>query len=307
MTVSDAEQLAGMLLDESRCAYPVEQVDLLTGPAANRHAVLGGLAQLRAAGPDATVVVYFSGHGVETPSYCLLPYGYDMHFLAETAISGAEFSAALQAIPARQLLVLLDCCHAGGQASLQFLPKVPVPAEALSVLAHGAGRVILASSRKDELSWAGTNSYFTTALLEGLSGYGAAEPDGYARVLDIALWVGRRVPDLTSDRQHPIIKVSNLRDNFAVAWYAGGAKTIAQSPRLAQPNPADLHDLTAISATQRATWQRMLMNYHSNLLLIEERMSEYVEFAAIPLQLVSSQRRVQAAIAELEDKLAANP
>ena len=35
---------------------------------------------------------------------------------------------------------------------------------------------------------------------------------------------GRKVPDRTGDKQHPIIKVSNLQDNFAMAWYAGGVK-----------------------------------------------------------------------------------
>jgi len=44
-------------------------------------------------------------------------------------------------------------------------------------------------------------------------------------VLDLALWAGRKVPERTADRQHPIIKVSNLADNFALAWYAGGTKT----------------------------------------------------------------------------------
>lgn len=47
----------------------------------------------------------------------------------------------------------------------------------------------------------------------------------------------------------------------------------------------------------------MLRNYRENLLLIEERMSEYVEFADIPLQLIKSKRYVEAQIADLEQKL----
>ena len=119
MTVKDAEQISAMLLDENHCAYLPAQVNLLTGAAANRQAILRGLRRLADAGPDATAVVYFSGHGIETPGYYLIPFGYDLRTLESTTISGTEFSAALQAIPARKLLVLLDCCHAGGQAEFQ--------------------------------------------------------------------------------------------------------------------------------------------------------------------------------------------
>ncbi len=38
-------------------------------------------------------------------------HGYDVTRLEETALSGAEFTARLRAIPARKLLLLLDCCH----------------------------------------------------------------------------------------------------------------------------------------------------------------------------------------------------
>ena len=97
--------------------------------------------------------------------------------------------------------------------------KSPLPSSVTEQLGSSSGRVVLASSRRDEVSWTGTPySVFTAALLEGLAGYGAFEQDGYARVLDLTLWVGRKVPERTGDKQHPIVKVSNLADNFAVAW-----------------------------------------------------------------------------------------
>lgn len=304
MTVTDAKQVAAVLVDERRCAYPPAQVNLLTDAAANREAIRLGLKRLADQGPDVTVVIYFSGHGIATPMHHLMPYGYDLRALATTAISGAEFSAALQAIRARKLLVVLDCCHAGGQAELQGVTKTPIPVEGLATLASGSGRVILASSRRDELSWANTSSFFTMALLEGLAGYGAAEQDGYARVLDIALWVGRRVPELSGDQQHPLIKVSNLEDNFAVAWYAGGAKTILPLANVAPTRPTTNANVTPITDdAQRAAWRKMLNNYRQNLLLIEERMSEFVEFSGIPLQLVRNRRQVEEKIVELEQKL----
>lgn len=41
-TIDDAIGLADVLKDSSRCAYPPEQVALLTGPAADRAGILAG-------------------------------------------------------------------------------------------------------------------------------------------------------------------------------------------------------------------------------------------------------------------------
>jgi hypothetical protein len=38
--------------------------------------------------------------------------------MSRTAISGAEITAALNAIKSRRLTVVLDCCHAGGIGQL---------------------------------------------------------------------------------------------------------------------------------------------------------------------------------------------
>ena len=136
-------------------------------------------------------------------------------------------------------------------------------------------------------------------MLEALAGHGAFEQDGYARILDLALWVGRKVPERTQDRQHPIVKVSRLEDNFALAWYAAGEK---------QPRPLDWSvelrsSVPGLATPQTTTWRRMLANYRENLFLIEERMSEHVEFASIPLQLIRDRRRTEIQIADLEQKL----
>jgi hypothetical protein len=303
VTVDDATAVAGLLRDPSRCAYPAKQVQLLAGENAQRDAVLSALDWLaEVAGPEATAVVYFSGHGLETPDYYLLPHGYDLADLPGTAIPGPVFTQRLRAIRAGKLVVLLDCCHAGGQAEAKGWPgvKSPLPPSAVPELARSSGRVVIASSRKDEVSWTGEPySVFTAALLEGLAGYGAFEPDGYARVLDLTLWVGRQVPERTQDKQHPIVKVSHLEDNFALAWYAAGEKRprpLEWAAQVPSPRPG-------LDATQGAAWRRMLANYRENLLLIQERMSEYVEFSAVPLQLIKEKRRTEAQIADLERKL----
>ena len=307
VTITDAQGVATLLRDPSRCAYPSEQVQLLTGPGARRADVLQALDKLAVqvkADPDATAVVCFSGHGTETPDYYFLPYGYNTTDLPGTAVSGAEFTDKLRAIQAKKLLVLLDCCKAGGigdakdPSSLPF-PKSPAPPGMFDALKAGGGRVLIASSRKDEYSYTGVPySIFTDELLKALAGYGAFERDGYARVLDAAMWVGRKVPARTGDKQNPIIKVSNLEDNFALAYYAGGDK----SPKtLGWDTGAPIS--AGIGDAQLASWRIQWGNFQENLMLIEERMSEFVEFTAVPLQLVKSKRQTEARITELERRL----
>ena len=307
VTVEDAKGVAALLRDPARCAYPPAQVHLLAGPDARRGDVLAALDSLTArvnADPEATAVVYFSGHGDETHDYYFLPYGYHRPDLPGTADPGAEFTERLHAIRARKLVVLLDCCHAGGigeakDPGLDALPKSPTPPGLFDALKAGSGRVLIASSRKQEKSYTGhPYSVFTAELLKALAGYGAFERDGYARVLDTAMWLGRRVPARTGDKQNPIIKISNLEDNFALAYYAGGDPAPKALPwEDAAPAVAGLDD------AQIASWRVQWRNYRDNLLLIEERMSEFVEFNDVPLQLVKNKRQTEARIADLERRL----
>jgi tetratricopeptide (TPR) repeat protein len=231
-TIDDAEGLAEILKDKERCAYPEEQVKLLTGENATRDKIIAALESIaKSATADSSVIIYFSGHGyrVKTTigtSYFLMPYGYDVEELTQTAISGAEFATLLKAIKSKKLLLLLDCCYAGGfdnaKAPGLTVSKAPLPPEALTLLAKGNGRVIIASSQEDEWSYPGRPySAFTLALIEALSGIGAAKKDGYVRLTDLALYTREMVPKRTKNKQHPILDFEQA-DNFVVAYYAAG-------------------------------------------------------------------------------------
>lgn len=303
-TVRDANAVGSLLCDPMHCAYQPEHVQILVDAQARRDRILAALdtlAQQVRSDPEASALIYFSGHGVGGSNPYLVPFGYQVSDLSSTAISGRWLSEWFHSLQARRLLVLLDSCHAGGQADIKAIggQPAPVPPGLLETLQQGRGRVLIASSHSDEQSFAGKPfSIFTGALLEGLAGYGAFEHDGYARVLDIALYVGRKVPERTNDRQHPIVKVAHLEDNFALAYYAGGDHQPKQLP-WSTPIVAG----SAVEDVQRGAWRRQLAQRREALLLIEERMAEYVEYQDIPLQLIKNQRQTEAQIAELERKL----
>jgi hypothetical protein len=255
VTAQDAAAIHGVLVDPARAAYPPAQVDLLANEQANREGVLAAFDRLAArvqADPEATAFIYYSGHAGrferlnQPPAYFLVPYGYDPARLQETAITGAEFTARIEALQPRKLVVFLDCCHASGLPAVKAEPtptftKAAVLPDLVRILDQGSGRVIVASSRDDEYSYTGAPySVFTACLIEALSGRGAVNADGYARILDILIYLFAQVPARAAGPQHPFVKkVLDLGDNFPLCYYAGGAKTAPGLPVIA-PTPKEL-------------------------------------------------------------------
>lgn len=231
-TLEDAKGLAGILKDKGRCAYPPEQVTLLSDSRADRDGILMALDDLaKDTDVDSTVVIYFSGHGGKKDGgYYFCPYKFNSTALQETAISGPEFKDKIAAIPARKKLILLDCCHAGGIGSGikgDGFTKASVPPEAIELFQQGKGCLVIASSAEDEFSYVGkTYSIFTGALIEALNGKGVSRKDGYVRVTDLAMYTRERVSRLTEDKQHPQHPTLDFEeaDNFVLAYYAGGEK-----------------------------------------------------------------------------------
>ena len=270
-TATDAKGLAKVLQDPERCAYPESQVHVLTGEEATRSQILQTLETLaNSADDDSTVLIYFSGHGhqLQKPfkSYFLMPYGYNTEDLDETAISGSEFVDYLREIPAQKLLVMLDCCHAGGLSDVSAFEatKAPLPPEAQRMFAKGGGRIMIGSSRPDELSYAGEPySAFTYALMKGLCGEGATKQDGYIRATDLAMYASRIVPTLTSDKQHPVLDIEKA-DNFVLAYYAGGdlqpkglPPELASEPRI-ESQPGELNNQIIQTTTVTVSGNRSI-------------------------------------------------
>lgn len=191
--VTDAEDLAGVLRDPSACGCDPANVLLLQESDATRARILDELEQLAGrAGQDATALVYFSGHGGRSPeggdSY-LLPidgaWG-TKERLKATAISSQQLSDKLGAIDARQLLIVLDCCHVAGLAQARDVASewvAELAADALDRLAAGRGRVVMAAARGDGAAYVlggARHGLFTEHLIAGLRG-AAGRADGFVR------------------------------------------------------------------------------------------------------------------------------
>ncbi|MGB8195095.1 MAG: caspase family protein, partial [Chitinophagaceae bacterium] len=117
-TVNDATILHKIFTDPSRAGYPPEQVRLLVNENASGQRILDELdwlADRANKNPEATIIVYFSGHGgLRNDQYLLLPFDFKSVDWETTGISSTVFTKKIDAINAKKLVVLLDCCHAAG-------------------------------------------------------------------------------------------------------------------------------------------------------------------------------------------------
>ena len=231
---NDARDVRGFLVDPRHCGCPPDHVTLLLDGEATREAIIDALSGLAArAHPTCSVLLYISSHGGRVVSGAfageyILPVdavlGSDGD-LARTAISGAEFTAALKAISARKMLVIFDCCHAGGLSQPKDVPgsliKAGLPDAYYERLAAGRGRAILSSSRETESSYvlpAAANSLFTQHLLAGLNG-GVPSEDGLVRVFDLFEYVQPRV---TSDQPNDLMT--------SILWPLGRGERVEIAP-----------------------------------------------------------------------------
>ena len=120
----DITALSEVLAHPERCAYSAENIKTIVGPVATREGILNGLVwleeRLRAdAGGDATAVIYYTGHGWRdtagsSPAYYLIPCDVRETAVRARALRAEDFAAEIAALQPKRLLVLLDCCHAGG-------------------------------------------------------------------------------------------------------------------------------------------------------------------------------------------------
>lgn len=256
----DVAAVGEVLVHPERCAYPPDNVRLLSGPAATKAGILAALEWLRdqaAADPEATAVLYYSGHGaVDKGRYYLIPYDVAISTIYADAIPAEEFNARLKATAAKRLLVVFDCCHAGGIGSREsglerldeadsLITTAPFPfdvvaadlpdydvdeiggaLEAVSDLLEGEGRAILNSStggQKSYLRADRTMSLFTYHFIEALTGH-APHPDDatVVNVADVMSWVTREVAKSAAREgrdQTPVMRTSGV---FAVAQLLGG-------------------------------------------------------------------------------------
>lgn len=176
---------------------------LLVDRDATCAAVVAALTELQTRSTSEDVVVIsFSGHGSTTHE--LVTYDADPDNLPSTSLPLDQFTELVSAIPARQLVVILDCCFAGGAGAKVLnaplaprggLHGLPESTDARLERMAGTGRLVLAAATGEQEAWEDPHlghGLLTYHLLRAL--LGAAGGDGTkVRLYDLLAFVTREV------------------------------------------------------------------------------------------------------------------
>ncbi|WP_234897147.1 caspase family protein [Sinorhizobium medicae] len=149
------------------------QTVLLTDEEASLARIEAELERLFNCEAGDTVIMAFSGHGSETHELIVHDTGYND--IPATSLPLDRLQEWFSRIPARRVILFLDCCFSGGLgAKVLQVPAVPRSLASTEVrLQNGDGRLIFTASGVSEEAWEFSShghGLLTYYLLEALRG-----------------------------------------------------------------------------------------------------------------------------------------
>jgi hypothetical protein len=270
VTVTDAKCLKQILTDPQRAAYKKEHVWCLTEKKATRTNILDTFAKLieqleEDAYANKTVIVYYSGHGkiINEDTYCLCPNDFDWDTKAN-GISATEFVKQIDEIAAlgvERILVILDCCHAGG---IKDAPQMKSSNQRLQEkLENGTGRITIAACLDNQKSYIlpnATNSLFTQVLIDALAGKYLNDARKFVGVLDLFTYIS---DNIKQELQTPNIPSATNLTNFAIC-----ARNIAKTPP--PPNNEPVKTKVNMDETTRQRYLQLIKDCKDEIALKEK-------------------------------------
>lgn len=210
---------------------------LLVDQAATKDAIEGALANLTGCNHDDDVVIAFSGHGTET--HQLVCYDTLLDNLSATSVSLEALAEWFERIPAKRLILVLDCCFSGGMGA-KVLHVAARPRDLTSVEARlnaiaGEGRLIVTASGAREAAYESAplgHGFFTYYLLQALEGAEEVRDAGRVSVYRLLEFVTRSVIDAArrvGRPQNPTVK-GNISGELLWPVFQRGANFRAAFP-----------------------------------------------------------------------------
>jgi len=236
---------------------------------AGRDAVLRALGELSQADEGDLVVITFSGHG--TDDHRLVPVDADAGDLRATCIGLDEVAAALDAIPSRQLLVVLDCCFSGGFGGARvFAPtqtrSVTEDRSSVEALARGSGRIVITASGPGEPAHETVevgHGLLSNFLIDGLQGMNGLAKANRVAVLELFNYAMQRV--MSAAERMRSVQTPTLYGSIdgapTLAVLSPGARYAAAFPsRVRLPATSDWKSLAGVGFSDAVlhSWQRTM-------------------------------------------------
>lgn len=245
--VKDIAALNRALVDRDSGLFDDVDVTLLAEVTSSR--ALRALSKFfTEAGRDDVLLLYFSGHGKidQTGRLHLCMQDTETTDLLSTAVSSVRISEFADESSARNVVIVLDCCHAGAFRGGDFGDAVA-----------GVGRYVLTSCRSTQLANDATvdngTSFFTQHLVEGLLGAAEPDADGYISFSTLYTYVdgqlrqaGKQIPrrrvngdgDLRLSRRPPADAPTGAFDELPAESRVPPNEPPPSEPPRAGPPPA---------------------------------------------------------------------
>ena len=171
---------------------------LLTDQNATLSRIEAELETLSQCDPEDTVVMAFSGHGSETHELIVHDTGFNN--IEATSLPLNQLQEWFSKIPARRVILFLDCCFSGGLgAKVLQVPAIPRSLASTEVRLQklaGNGRLIFTASAASEEAWEFSSrghGLLTYYLLEALRGPAEIVEGGRLSVFQMLDYVTARV------------------------------------------------------------------------------------------------------------------
>lgn len=203
---SEDESRLRKVLSSQECGFEVNEQKNY----ANISELEADISQfLAAAGPEDSVLFYFSGHGDAPKGDLMFLYEFsDMNQLAFTALTASWLRDRMKHCRARNKLIILDCCKAGaiydtdGTKSVdQELDLRDLNLESSSHLAFVSGsRFELA--REDDTIEASVFTHFLVQALTKDRERADFDKDGLISVQDLEQWISEEISRFNEPRDH---------------------------------------------------------------------------------------------------------
>jgi hypothetical protein len=244
ITAQDAQEIAEVLKDQSKCGYPAQQVTLLNDASATRDRILQELDAIAQQVSDSdTFFLFYSGHGeYGTDGYYLTTHDTQLEnkkVVTGTGISEKELLEKLRAIKAKRTFLFFNACHSGEISPRSLGNDEPeentgsnIPDRlSTALLGTGEGRVVITACRETQKSYFSPKedlTIFADILSEGLRGRGIDSRKGYISIFDLYERVYTKVTEEVKQRfgklglaQEPELTILKGVGVMAIALHRG--------------------------------------------------------------------------------------
>lgn len=219
--VKDATDFANAFIQKKGKPYGDVKVKLMRDSEVTREGMFEGLTWLKEnATPNDVCLFFYAGHGLrdEKDRFYFVPIDGKTDRLF-TCFSAADFRTMIEDIRGK-LVVFTDACYSAAlmdgnrsAAADHFIEQLRRTKDGLYLFASSASD----TKSKEDISW--QNGAFTKALVEAVNGAARRDNSEGLTLMDLQLYLDKRVGEMTEHRQVPVAINPNGIENFTLFLY----------------------------------------------------------------------------------------